>query len=418
MREGRMLTRFRFLGSFTFLLVFLSSFFAPKEAHAIAAFARKYNADCNMCHTLEPQLNKNGYIFRANGYRMPGENPEEEEFNIGNSISARGFFQWQNTNQPGSTTDPINDAKNGFRLKEVQLFSAGPIPKSPLSYFGEFVFNADGTAGAEVENYFLRYTKPSGNNLLFAKMGQFHAIEGYMGVDRPLVLDRSFVINKKPSTVKTSRAWHDERGITLGYVTGLDVSKPTTSLALSLLNGLDETGSGVPGDSQNRNQAYDLQFIGTHFFDARNALSLYYYSGKNAQDTDGVATTSEYENSYNRWGIFGNIYATDALNLQAGYLTRKEESSATTSFKAKGWYGQLDYEFKPSLFGSLRYDKWDPSDATAATNEVTGWLVEISQHFTNGARATLQYTSETDDAKKGLPTETKNVLTAELQVMW
>lgn len=414
MRSGKILKSCKVLSKCAFMFVVAFVFFAPREAHAIAAFARKYNVDCNMCHTLEPQLNKTGYIFRANGYRMPEENPEEEEFNIGNSISVRGFFQWQNTNQPGSTTDPINDAKNGFRLKEVQLFAAGPIPKSPLSYFGEFVLNEDGKEGAMVENYFLRYTKPSGNNLLFAKMGQFHAIEGYMGVDRPLVLDRTFVLNKK---VLSKRAWHDERGITLGYVTGLDVSKPTTSLALSLLNGLDETGSGVPEDSQNRNQAYDLQFIGTHFFDARNALSLYYYSGKNAQDTDGVVTTSEYENSYNRWGLFGNFYAMDNLNLQAGYLTRKEESSATTSFGAKGWYGQLDYEFKPSLFGSLRYDKWDPSD-TVASNELTGWLVEISQHFTNGARATLQYTSEKNDAKKGTAGETTNVLTAELQVMW
>lgn len=44
-------------------------------ARAVPAFARKYNVDCTYCHTMWPQLNRTGYIFRRLGYRMPYEVP-------------------------------------------------------------------------------------------------------------------------------------------------------------------------------------------------------------------------------------------------------------------------------------------------------------------------------------------------------
>ncbi|MBU6454903.1 MAG: c-type cytochrome [Cyanobacteria bacterium REEB67] len=46
------------------------------SARAVPAFARKYNVDCTYCHTVWPQLNRTGYIFRRLGYRMPYEVPK------------------------------------------------------------------------------------------------------------------------------------------------------------------------------------------------------------------------------------------------------------------------------------------------------------------------------------------------------
>ena len=43
----------------------------PQQAHAIPAFARKYGVKCYACHTIPPALNKNGYMFKRLGYRMP-----------------------------------------------------------------------------------------------------------------------------------------------------------------------------------------------------------------------------------------------------------------------------------------------------------------------------------------------------------
>src|ERR1035437_6809819 len=43
----------------------------PQPANAIPAFARKFGVKCYTCHTVPPALNKNGYMFKRLGYRMP-----------------------------------------------------------------------------------------------------------------------------------------------------------------------------------------------------------------------------------------------------------------------------------------------------------------------------------------------------------
>lgn len=42
------------------------------DAEAIPAFARKYQVNCNVCHTRQPRLNPFGERFLENGYQMPG----------------------------------------------------------------------------------------------------------------------------------------------------------------------------------------------------------------------------------------------------------------------------------------------------------------------------------------------------------
>jgi len=44
---------------------------APKPGYAIPAFARKFGLKCYACHTIPPALNKNGYMFKRLGYRLP-----------------------------------------------------------------------------------------------------------------------------------------------------------------------------------------------------------------------------------------------------------------------------------------------------------------------------------------------------------
>ncbi len=43
----------------------------PQPGHAVPAFARKFGVKCYTCHTVPPALNKNGYMFKRLGYRMP-----------------------------------------------------------------------------------------------------------------------------------------------------------------------------------------------------------------------------------------------------------------------------------------------------------------------------------------------------------
>jgi mono/diheme cytochrome c family protein len=43
------------------------------EAAAEPSWARKYNAECTLCHTTYPRLNRIGYEFKRLGYRLPKE---------------------------------------------------------------------------------------------------------------------------------------------------------------------------------------------------------------------------------------------------------------------------------------------------------------------------------------------------------
>ncbi|MDO8461693.1 MAG: hypothetical protein Q7S98_02415 [Deltaproteobacteria bacterium] len=52
--------------SFAFLSVGIS-----KDAHAVAQWARKYNVNCQTCHTAFPRLSYFGEQFKRNGYQMP-----------------------------------------------------------------------------------------------------------------------------------------------------------------------------------------------------------------------------------------------------------------------------------------------------------------------------------------------------------
>ena len=43
------------------------------KVEANPAWSRKYNAQCTLCHTTYPRLNRTGYEFKRLGYRLPRE---------------------------------------------------------------------------------------------------------------------------------------------------------------------------------------------------------------------------------------------------------------------------------------------------------------------------------------------------------
>ena len=55
-----------------FSLIAVAIFLSPR-ARAEPSFARKYHADCTLCHTVYPHLNRTGYLFRLLGYRLPAD---------------------------------------------------------------------------------------------------------------------------------------------------------------------------------------------------------------------------------------------------------------------------------------------------------------------------------------------------------
>jgi nitric oxide reductase subunit C len=54
-------------------LLLLASLVLPVHLQAEPSWARKYNSNCTLCHTIYPRLNRTGYEFRRLGYRFPAE---------------------------------------------------------------------------------------------------------------------------------------------------------------------------------------------------------------------------------------------------------------------------------------------------------------------------------------------------------
>lgn len=57
-------------------------------AEAMPAWSRKYNADCSLCHTTYPRLNRTGYEFMMRGYRFDWESDMKDMTSTGDAKTA------------------------------------------------------------------------------------------------------------------------------------------------------------------------------------------------------------------------------------------------------------------------------------------------------------------------------------------
>ncbi len=110
-----------------FLVCLFVSVF-PQVSDAIPAFARKYQADCNMCHVAWPQLNKVGRNFKENGYKL--------SFNEESQEVISDFLQWDKHVPITAVivSRPYDDKRSDVRkvraLHEVELMVAGVLYKN------------------------------------------------------------------------------------------------------------------------------------------------------------------------------------------------------------------------------------------------------------------------------------------------
>src|ERR1035441_9580226 len=158
------------------LSVFCCALVIPQQAHAIPAFARKYGVKCYACHTIPPALNKNGYMFKRLGYRMPpdemdGSKPapkiteldKDIKFSLTHSVALilqasvtddKTVADAGNTTSASPSTSCGSDTASSsscssFNLDEAALFIAGAVPETGFSYFTHFELYQGGSTNLE-----------------------------------------------------------------------------------------------------------------------------------------------------------------------------------------------------------------------------------------------------------------------------
>jgi hypothetical protein len=106
--------------------------FLCASARAEPSFARKYRADCTLCHTVYPHLNRTGYLFRRLGYRLPSDVQRRRPRLLANTLC----FRTAALNEPKgfrtgsahgvccrSVTARPRDSQSLFGAVELQVFA-------------------------------------------------------------------------------------------------------------------------------------------------------------------------------------------------------------------------------------------------------------------------------------------------------
>ncbi len=120
------------LSRLTALATALFVFGITASAHAIPAFARRYQTSCQTCHLAFPRLTPFGEAFRRNGFRFPGGGDataeKQEPIALGNDAMKE---QWPKAVWPGELPGilPLSLVVDGKA-------SYGPMPEGHMTVLG------------------------------------------------------------------------------------------------------------------------------------------------------------------------------------------------------------------------------------------------------------------------------------------
>ncbi len=402
-----------------------------RESGAIPAWARKYNADCAMCHyPVYPRLNSFGQQFRRAGYRTPVEfNKDQDVTKIGNYLAGRLRTQLVYNDIKGEID------RTEFRLAELGLIYAGAVTRNFSAFLSEKTFNgANSTFTGKLYGVF-----GSPENFFTIRGGQMSMLyfEGFGGLDRPVLATAnpiySLPLSAQPAASPLDHTFaQQQRGVEIAYVHG-----PGRLLA-QFSNGLDNTGVGTPVAPGGQNppgrdidKQKDVLVAYEHILDEiASGFTLLYYNGTTHQTVvNSPATGGPARNSnafaYDRYGInvnkVFNVPGIGFFELQGGYLRgtdRVPAQQAGGKVQSSAWYveGQ-QYIPGPELTLVQRFSVIDNNGAASNTTR-KDYTIGAVTPLQTWIRLTAEYTY-TDNRSTGVQSGiTGHFALFELQGVW
>ena len=379
----------------------------PQQASAIPAFARKYNVKCYVCHTIPPVLNKNGYLFKRLGYRMPpdemdGTKPakvvdldKEIKFNITNSIALVTIGSLTADKATGSNTT------SSFNLDEAALFAAGAVEQTNFSYFVQYELYQGGSNG--LEQAYATYTGGKVNSSYFVKAGEMHLQEGegtrgaffYSLFPEPSPLltyvdPINFSLDQHPA------------GVNVGYTWTSPYYKKVFAISGKVTNGLAADGSEILLASTKN--AKDVWVDADYWFGPDGGITFMAYRGSKDQDQNpGTPDEFIYRPTVQRYGVFGNYLFFDKLDVTGGYLRSKDDwqampTSPVSSYVSNGFRGEVDYYAQTGFALMARYDQLNQKVAAGPVTRTEVWSVGADKAITERGNVIVRaaYSQERD----------------------
>jgi hypothetical protein len=405
----------------------------PQAGQAIPAFARKFGVKCYACHTIPPALNKNGYMFKRLGYRMPpdemdGSKPapkiseldKDIKFSITNSLAIITQTSFTVDNNKADTT---STTKNSFNLDEAALFAAGTIPESNFSYFVHYELFSDGQS--YLEQAIGGYTGGRANSSYFVKAGQMHVQEGEgtraamfynLFPDPALTLTNGdpllFTLDQHPV------------GVNVGYTWASPYFKQVFAVSAKVTNGLNADGSEILFDSQKNSK--DFWVDADYWFGPDGGVTFMAYRGtKDQVQNAGTPDEFTYRPTITRYGLMGNYLFFDKLDLLGGYIRSRDDWQSTMggpvmSYTANGFRGEVDYYVKPGFAFMARYDRLNQTVAGGPVTHTQAWGVGGEKALTQLGNVVVRatYNNEKDVDPVSGSVVTDKLFKVDLRLMW
>lgn len=427
--------------------------FMPQPGHAIPAFARKFGVKCYACHTIPPALNKNGYMFKRLGYRMPpdemdgtklapkvSELDKDIKFSLTNSMALilQGSITEEKTvADAGNTTSasPVSSCNSGvdgtqqssscssFNLDEAALFIAGALPDSGFSYFGHYELYQGGAN--DLEQGFGVWTGGRANNSYFVKAGEMHMQEGEgtrAAMFYNLFSDPAYTLtNVDP--ISFSLDQHPV-GVDVGYTHASNYFQRVFAVSAKVTNGLNADGSEIL-DSSTKNSK-DVWADADYWFGPDGGVTVMMYRGTKDQiQNAGASNQFTFRPTIWRTGAFANYLFFDKLDLLGGYIRSQDDwqwvqGGPMSHYIANTYRGEADYYIKTGTVIMARIDRGTSSIDPQPLMHTRAWGIGAEHALTDRGNVVMRaaFTQEHDGDPLALAGTTDKLFKLDIRYMW
>jgi len=435
------------------LLTFGCLLLMPQPGRAIPAFARKFGVKCYTCHTIPPALNKNGYMFKRLGYRMPpdemdGSKPAPAVRTLDNKIPFRvanilalilqgSFTNEKTVADAGNTTSasPVSSCTGGvdgtqqqsscssFNLDEAALFLASTVPDTGFSYFGHYELYQGGENN--LEQGFGVYTGGRANSSYFIKAGEIHMQEGEgtrAAMFYNLFSDPAFTLtNVDPLNFSLDQ---HPVGVDVGYTWASNYFQRIFAVSAKVTNGLNADGSEIL-DSSTKNSK-DVWADADYWFGPDGGVTVMMYRGTKDQiQNSGADNQFTFRPTIWRQGAFGNYLFFDKLDVLGGYIHSQDDwqwqqGGPTNHYLANTYRGEVDYYLKTGTVVMARIDRGTARITPQPNVHDRAWGVGAEHAMTDlgNVIARLAYTQEHDADPLALNGTTDKKLMFDVRVLF
>jgi hypothetical protein len=359
---------------FAFLLLFAPKV-GPQPAAAIPAYARRYNLRCYACHTIVPQLNEQGYMFKRLGYHLPPAlqkgkpSPHisdivklEPVWTLGNNAAfavADFDFAAQRNTQDGTTPT----STSSFQVGTWNAYLSGWVPDTNFFYYSQINLIAGGDTNPGVAVGYFGYAGGTASSSWYVQGGDMHV----MGANGTIAANTESLIPAAPLMWEYNDPDNfvlDQHmvGLRAGYTWALPGYKQILGASLSVSNGDHADGSTITGpDARNAKDLYaDIDW----WYAPESGITfLSYYGKKNQIQNSGAPNQFTFYPVVRRNGLFGNYMAFhNRLDILGGFMYDDDDYKISqpgpaSSFISKDYYGELDYFIVRGTAAVVRYDR-------------------------------------------------------------